>query len=76
MVKVKKSSDLKIGQRVSVKRCNGETEQGVISKGPLNYIRHIGEFYIVRRHIAGFAGKKGIGAEIGMYERSDIRLAQ
>ena len=75
MVKIAKSSDLRIGQRVSVKRCNGEIEQGVISKGPIDYIRHIGEFYIVRRHVTGFIGKS-IEPEIGMYERSKIRLAQ
>lgn len=64
---------LRIGDKVIVTRINGEKAQGVVSKGPLDYLRHIGEFYIIRNPVAVFAGKKDVTPEIGMYGREQIR---
>lgn len=72
MNKEKEPAALRIGTKVYVTRINGETVPGVIRKGPLEYLRHIGEFYIIRNPIKAFAGKKDVTPEIGMYEREQI----
>ena len=64
---------LRIGDKVIVTRINGEKVQGVVSKGPLDYMKHIGEFYIIRRPVKVFVGKKDVTPEIGMYGREQIR---
>lgn len=63
---------LRIGDKVIVTRINGEKVQGVISKGPLDYMRHIGELYIIRWPAPAFIGKD-MPREIGMYGREQIR---
>ena len=68
----KAADALRIGQKVSVTRINGEKVQGVISKGPLDYMKHIGEFYIIRWPAPAFIGKD-MPREIGMYGRERIR---
>ena len=65
-----------IGDKVIVTRINGEKVQGVISKGPLDYMKHIGEFYIIRRPVKVFVGKKDVTPEIGMYGRDMIETAK
>lgn len=78
---------LRIGARVEVKRIDGETAQGYILRGPLEYLRHIGDFYHVglavpeapRRRGRPRTGEErpepapGKGPEFGMYEGRDIR---
>ena len=38
---------LRIGARVEVKRIDGEAQRGYILRGPLECLRHIGDFYHV-----------------------------
>ncbi|MBQ8708496.1 MAG: hypothetical protein IJ523_10455 [Succinivibrionaceae bacterium] len=63
---------LKTGDKVFVTRANGETVQGVVKRGPLDYLKHIGEFYIIRNPVGVFIGRKDVTPEIGMYEREQI----
>ena len=74
------------GARVSVLRINGERVECYILRWPLDYLRHIGEFYSVgivtgpprasrgRPRKGAEAPRRVEGKEIGMYEGRDIRL--
>jgi len=75
------------GARVSVQRVSGERVDGYIQQGPIGYLRHIGEFYLVgqllddpatrgrgRPRKEGEPPRRKRGREIGMYERRDIRV--
>lgn len=78
---------LRIGARVEVKRIDGEPMQGYILRGPLEYLRHIGDFYHVglaapeapkqrgrpRKGEERTEPAPGKGPEFGMYEGRDIR---
>lgn len=72
---VKKPGTLRAGTKVFVTRINGETVQGVVRRGPLDYLKHIGEFYIIRNPLAVFAGKKDVTPGIGMYGLEQIERA-
>lgn len=43
----RKKQPLSLGRAVKVRRINGEEARGVIAEGPLQHLRHIGEFYMV-----------------------------
>jgi len=78
---------LRIGARVEVKRIDGEAQRGYILRGPLEYLRHIGDFYHVgllepkapRRRGRPRKDEElpepapGSGPEFGMYEARAIR---
>lgn len=73
-----------------MRRVNGEEARGVIAEGPIEHLRHIGEFYMVAQRVptvdkpvakrnSGRKSKKMLAYEsetgrIGMYERSCIIL--
>lgn len=77
----------RIGKRVTVRRISGDVVRGVIAQGPIEHLKHIGEFYLVaqrlpetpapayrgsaRRSKKLIAWQENQGA-IGMYERSEI----
>ncbi len=73
---------LKPGTRVEVQRIGAEKRQGYILLGPLEYLRHIGPFYLIGDHPPvlkkkgsrkGAAGKDALKA-FGMYDARDIVL--
>jgi hypothetical protein len=75
---------------VQVRRINGEEARGVIAEGPIQHLRHIGEFYIVAQRVPTVdkpVAKRNSGRKsnrmlqyesetgrIGMYERAYIIL--
>ncbi len=73
---------LKPGARVEVQRIGAEKRQGYILAGPLEYLRHIGPFYLIGDHPPVLkkkgsrkeaAGKDALKA-FGMYDARDIVL--
>ena len=86
----RKKQPLSLGRKVQVRRVNGEEARGVIAEGPLEHLRHIGEFYIVAQRVptvekpvarrnSGRKSKRMLAYEsetgrIGMYERAYIIL--
>ena len=83
----KTGKPLQIGQRVRVQRISREEVDAVIVKGPLNHLRHIGEFYLVGKSAGageepGYRGSARRSRELitwqeatgalGMYERAEI----
>ena len=84
----RKKQPLSLGRKVQVRRINGEEARGVIAEGPIEHLRHIGEFYMVAqrvptvdkpvaKHNSGRKSKKMLAYEsetgrIGMYERACI----
>ena len=86
----RKKQPLSLGRAVRVRRVNGEEARGVIAEGPIEHLRHIGEFYMVAQRVptvdkpvtkrnSGRKSKRMLAYEsetgrIGMYERSDIIL--
>lgn len=86
----RRKQPLSLGRAVKVRRVNGEEARGVIAEGPIEHLKHIGEFYIVAQRVpavekpvakrnSGRKSKKMLAYEsetgrIGMYERSYIIL--
>lgn len=86
----RRKQPLSLGRAVKVRRINGEEARGVIAEGPIEHLRHIGEFYMVAQRVptvdkpvakrnSGRKSKKAIQYEeetgrIGMYERAFIIL--
>lgn len=86
----RKKQPLSLGRKVQVRRINGEEARGVIAEGPIEHLRHIGEFYIVAQRVptvekplakrnSGRKSNKMLAYEsetgrIGMYERAFIIL--
>lgn len=86
----RKKQPLSLGRAVKVRRVNGEEARGVIAEGPIQHLRHIGEFYIVAQRVptvekpvarrnSGRKSNRMLQYEsetgrIGMYERAYIIL--
>lgn len=86
----RKKQPLSLGRKVQVRRINGEEARGVIAEGPIQHLRHIGEFYIVAQRVPTVdkpVAKRNSGRKsnrmlqyesetgrIGMYERAYIIL--
>ena len=83
----KTGKPLQIGQRVRVQRISKEEVDAVVVKGPLNHLRHIGEFYLIGKSAGageepGYRGSARKSRELitwqeatgalGMYERAEI----
>ena len=86
----RKKQPLSLGRAVKVRRINGEEARGVIAEGPIQHLRHIGEFYMVAQRVptaekpvarrnSGRKSNRMLQYEsetgrIGMYERAFIIL--
>lgn len=75
-MKDKKAGKLRPGTPVRVVRANGEPEEGVIAKGPLEHLTDFGDFYLVRRTVPQKARQAGVGMNIGMYYVEDLRILE
>lgn len=65
---------LTIGSAVEVSRINGEARRGYIVDGPLDYMRHIGDFYqIGSRPPEATEARRRKQPIFGTYLGADIR---
>lgn len=64
---------LTIGSAVEVTRINGEPRRGYIVEGPLDILKHIGDFYLISSQLPNFTGRGRKPVPFGMYEGREIR---
>lgn len=82
-----KEAALPLGARVEARRINRETVRAVIAAGPIEHLKHIGEFYLIgkeaqsepkRARHPGPKSRKELNEEartgiLGMYERGELK---